>query len=104
MTTLVSDKYIVKFDSDYLFSRSAAAEKRKEIVDYYLFGNTTLWFDFSNVKSVSESYADELFGVLAATKGLDFFLDHVKVQTSKNDIAEALAIAIDRRCSSSAAA
>ena len=35
--------------------------------------------DFSSVRTVSDSFADEVFGVLAVEKGQDWFREHIKL-------------------------
>ena len=53
--------------------------------------------DLSVVESVSESYADELFGVLAARHGLPWFFEHVELHAVRESVARTIASAVRYR-------
>lgn len=55
--------------------------------------------DLTNVVSVSESYADELFAILIEQHGLEWFSDNIKLQyqPNSNDILLSIATAIRYR-------
>lgn len=61
-----------------LASRKSAAELRRQVVSH-VEGGAKVIIDLSHVASLSESYADELFGVLAEDLGLTEFFDVVSV-------------------------
>lgn len=63
----------ISFDSTDLASRSLAAQKRVE-VEALLQSGDGVQVDFRGVESISGSYADELFGVLAQKLGTDKFI------------------------------
>lgn len=79
----------------HLSSRDRAAELRAYLADLGL--KVTL--DFSNVVSVSSSFADELFGVLVLEHGIEWLRDHVDVKGAAPDVLRSLLKAIDRRVS-----
>jgi hypothetical protein len=53
--------------------------------------------DLSAVLSLSESYADELFGVLVARHGLEWFAGHVSVHGANPAVFRSIANAIRYR-------
>lgn len=60
-------------------------------------------FDLGEVGSISESFADQLFGVLVLERGFDFVFKHVKVINAADDVLRSIAIAMKRRRSFAAA-
>lgn len=91
----------VTLSGSYLYSRSEARRVRSD-VEELLNRGTPVCFDLSGVLSVSDSYADELFGVLAAKHGLDCLLDRVRLRTSDENVAASIAAVIKRRSEKSA--
>lgn len=90
-------------DTD-LASRQAAAELRAQIVQHVLTGSKQrASIDFSNVLSISESYADELFGVLALRYGLEWLTNSVVIHQASPFVFRAISNAIRQRLSSQAA-
>ncbi|MBP8071711.1 MAG: STAS-like domain-containing protein [Acinetobacter sp.] len=53
--------------------------------------------DLSGVDSISESYADEIFGVLVQEFGCDEILNKIQIKNAKEYVLENIAIVIDRR-------
>ncbi|TGM45985.1 STAS-like domain-containing protein [Leptospira vanthielii] len=53
----------IVFENQYLSSRENAAQKRSEVLSYLDDGRDII-FDLTGVKSISASYADELFAIL----------------------------------------
>jgi len=53
--------------------------------------------DLSGVDSISESYADEIFGVLVEEFGCDEILNKIQIKNAKEYVLENIAIVIDRR-------
>lgn len=60
-------------------SRSRAARLRAEVVREIANGTETVTLDFTDVRTVSESFADELFAVLVADYGDEWFRRHIIV-------------------------
>lgn len=79
-----------------LASRQAAARLRAAVEERALAG-VRVAIDFSTVLSLSESYADELFGVLVARNGLEWFADHLNVRGANPAVFRSIASAIRYR-------
>jgi hypothetical protein len=79
-----------------LASRRLAATERSKVLGM-ISDDERLVIDLVNVRSISESYADELFGVLVATFGLPAFLDRVKINNASDNVLRTIAVAINRR-------
>ena len=60
----------IKLPGTDLASRQTAATVRHNVASAVSSGNKVV-VDLSEIESVSYSYADELFGVIAATQGFD---------------------------------
>jgi hypothetical protein len=86
---------IILEDTD-LASRSAARQLRHTILQT-LGERPSIQLDLSAVQSISDSYADELFGVLCAQLGFDSFFTKVKIIGSNDSLNRAIAINIDNR-------
>lgn len=78
-------------------SRARAAQIRAEVVESSKAGRVVL--DFAGVRTISGSFADELFAVLAADNGEEWFREYIQVinlddcprETIREAIAERLA-------------
>ena len=90
---------VIKINIDYpdLSSRKTAALQRTELLNAIQRGPVVL--DLAAVESISDSYADELFGVIAAVHGLDWLSQHVKIAGAKEPVLRAIAVAVKRRIS-----
>lgn len=86
---------IIAFDKSDLASRRSAAVERKALEQALILGNIEV--DLIKVNSISESYSDELFGVLVAKYGLQNFLQRVKISNAKNSILKSIATVVQRR-------
>lgn len=86
------------FDRTDLASRALAAKERSSI-EALLSENERILIDLSNVASISESFADELFGVLVLRRGLDFVSQRVRFVNAKDPVLRSVAIAMQRRSS-----
>ena len=73
---------IFRIESTNHASRSSAAELRSSVEQTAVSQGTAL-VDLSAVISVSEAYADELFGVLVARHGLNWLVDHVRLHARR---------------------
>jgi hypothetical protein len=88
----------IKIADTDLASRQAAADLRAQVVQIVLSDNNNkVTLDFSNVLSISESYADELFGVLALRYGLEWLTNSVAIHHSSPFVFRAIASAIRQR-------
>lgn len=79
-----------------LASRNSAATVRYNVVNAVSSGKVAV-IDLSAVASVSYSYADELFGVLAATQGWDWFIKNVRIVGAREPVLRVIAEVINRR-------
>jgi len=86
----------LKLQGPDLSSRYAAAEQRRHVVALLRNGDSVV-VELTSVESISESYADELFGVLAAVYGLDWLRSNVKVEVSNEHVLRTIAVAIKKR-------
>lgn len=60
-------------------------------------GNDRVVFDFSSVFSVTNSFADEVFGRLASERGMDFLRVHTTFDDINREIALLIRAAMERR-------
>lgn len=91
----MNDYKIIIENSD-LASRQAAAELRFK-VERLAKSAQKIQLDFINVFSISESYADELFGVLAVRNSLDWLTEHVSILHADEATFRSIANAIRQR-------
>lgn len=82
-------------DTD-LGSRHAAA-KFRALVEKRALADGKLVVDLGAVLSFSESYADELFGVLVARYGLKWFVEHIAIRDADPAVFHVIASAIRYR-------
>ncbi|WP_052700082.1 STAS-like domain-containing protein [Methylocucumis oryzae] len=90
---------IIKPDGTDLASRFSARNLRYQVQQEA--ANNIVNIDLTNVISISESYADELFAVLVEENGLEWFSNRIKISFSQNSghISRVIATAIRRRLS-----
>jgi hypothetical protein len=86
----------IKIADTDLASRQAAAVLRAQIEGYVAAGEKVS-IDLGGVFSISESYADELFGVLALRYGLGWLSDNVAFHNQNHFVFRAIASAIRQR-------
>lgn len=86
------------FQRTDLASRSLAARERQSINEQ-LSASSRLVIDLKNVESISESFADELFGVLVLQRGLGYVTSHLKLINAAEHVLRSIAIAMQRRSS-----
>lgn len=79
-----------------LASRRSASQLRQDVEKELIAGHKVI-FDLSNIESISESYADELFGILTLTRGVEVFGTLVAVRGAKPNVMQSLARAIKER-------
>ena len=85
-----------------LANRVTAASERKRIEDAVSKGEHVV-IDYSNVVSLSGSYADELFGSLVKHHGAEFIKTSIKVIGASKDTARSIGVAIQNRMTAAAA-
>ncbi|AKV06148.1 hypothetical protein B723_06975 [Pseudomonas fluorescens NCIMB 11764] len=79
-----------------LASRTLASRERSSLYKL-LSDQDQVVIDLGDVASISESFADELFGVLVLEQGFDFVVNHVKIVNAADDVLRSIAIAMKRR-------
>lgn len=87
---------IITLPGTDLASRQTAATVRYNVANAVSSGNMVV-VDLSAVESLSYSYADELFGVIAATQGFDWLVEKVKIVNAKEHVLRVIAEVINRR-------
>ncbi len=87
---------IIKLPGTDLASRKAAAVERHKLAHQVASGNI-LVIDLSEVISISDSYADELFGVLAAANGLEWLVKNVRFRGASEAVLRSIAVVVTRR-------
>lgn len=85
------------FQHSDLASRTLASRERS-CLSKQLASCEQVVIDLKEVESISESFADELFGVLVMERGFDFVVQHVKIVNADDDVLRSIAIAMKRRC------
>ncbi|OAM51997.1 hypothetical protein A7981_00435 [Methylovorus sp. MM2] len=90
------DNIQIHIDGTDLSSRKTAAVVRQKILLAVSEGKT-ISIDLSDVHSISESYADEAFGVIVASQGLNWLVKNVQFQSEKDAVIKSIASAINRR-------
>lgn len=91
--------YQIEIDYSDLASRQAAARLRAEIESKVQAGEQVK-LNFHKVFSVSESYADELFGVLALRNGLSWLSENISIHGADAVVFRAIVSAIRQRLAS----
>jgi hypothetical protein len=83
--------------SSDLASRKLAIIERNRIEELISNKNVLVNLDMNTVFSISESYSDELFGVLVIRYGADSVLNSIKVLNAKEHVLISIAQVIKRR-------
>jgi hypothetical protein len=86
----------IKLIGPDLASRKTAAIERHKLLGHAATGNKVV-VDLSDVVSVSYSYGDELFGVLAAVQGWDWLSKTVRLESVNEHVLRVIAEVINRR-------
>lgn len=87
---------IISLPGTDLASRYTAATVRYNVASAVSAGNRVV-IDLSEIESVSYSYADELFGVIAAAQGFDWLIEKVKIVNAREHVLRVIAEVISRR-------
>jgi len=88
---------IISLPSSDLASRKLAIVERNKIESYIVQRSIKVRLDLSNVASISESYSDELFGVLVLKHGASKVLENVQLEGAKRHVLFSIAKVINRR-------
>ena len=80
-----------------LSSRSRASAVRNEILQAVDILGNRIAVDFDGVRTVSHSFADELFAVLILERGEVWFRENIEVRNAKPNVRYALLEAISER-------
>ena len=78
-----------------LASRKLAIIERNKIESYIK--DVLIKLDMANISSISESYSDELFGVLVLRYGIDTVLNAINVNNAKKHVLLSIAQVMNRR-------
>lgn len=89
-------KIAYKLPEGDLASRTLAIPQRQKIESLINEGSS-VDLDLSGVYSISESYADEILGVLVVKFGSTKVLSHIKVRNASPSILKSIAKVIQRR-------
>jgi hypothetical protein len=83
--------------SSDLASRRLAIIERNKIEKYIKNNSAIVSIDMTHVSSISESYSDELFGVLVIRYGAQNVLNCLKLNNAKKHVLLSIAQVIKRR-------
>lgn len=89
------DNIIPILGSD-LSSRKSAAIVRDHILKSVT-SDAKVTVDLSTVLSISESYADEAFGVLVVANGIEWFVLNIQLSAARDSVLKTIAQVIQRR-------
>ena len=90
------EAFAIKLTGSDLASRQTAAAERQRLLAQSVSGDR-IAVDLSQVETVSYSYADELFGVLVAVKGWEWFVQTISLVNANEHILRVIADVINRR-------
>lgn len=91
--------HIIKISETDLASRRSAAVLRSELEP--LLSATSVTLDLTRVVGISESYADELFGVLVRDLGIEQVLEHLHIRNAQPQVLRSIVHAIRQRLEAS---
>jgi len=86
----------IRIEGTDLASRAQASQLRNELI-HSLNRGSPITLDLSNVESISDSFADELFGVLSASLGIEEFFNKIKVIGVKKHLGRVIAVNVNIR-------
>lgn len=86
-----------RLPSGDLSSRRLAISQRRLLEDDIASPSVVVVLDLADVTSISESYADEIFGVLVSRFGLESVISHLKIQNASSFVLRSIASVMKRR-------
>lgn len=86
----------IHLPSGDLASRRLAIVERHKI-ETYLRDGVKVEVDLKEVESISESYSDELFGVLVAKHGISIVLNYLRIDNASTSALKSIATVMQRR-------
>ena len=89
-------EYIINFKQTDLASRTLARAYRND-VESNLRANFKIIIDLDGVLSISESFSDELFGVIVAKYGVNTLTSNIKIINVDNTTIRSIASVVNRR-------
>lgn len=90
------EKIVIVLPGESLASRKLASIERKKI-EHLIGGNVILHFDMKNIISISESYSDELFGVLVLNHGMEKVINSIRLENAETNTLASIASVMQRR-------
>jgi hypothetical protein len=97
LSTVCWVEVATEFGTD-LSSRTRANHLRQRIAAAIDSGCAPVTVDFSGVRTISTSFADEVFAVLIQERGEDWFTASIHIAASPEHITHAILNAIAARC------
>lgn len=89
---------LAKYGTD-LSSRSTGSQVRDSVLAGLALDTDTISIDCAGLRTLSESFADELFGILVAVHGKEWFRLHIRVVGMSDSARSTILRAIDARLS-----
>ena len=80
-----------------LSNRNTASSLRQSVLGAIESGCQIAQIDLSNVRTISDSFADELFVVMVESKDLDWFKEHISIIGANEGVRLTILEAIDQR-------
>jgi fructose 1,6-bisphosphatase len=78
-------------ESDFAGSRKIAEKVRKEIEDkLYIQNENGITLDFVGVEMITQSFGDEIIGIMTRIKGIDFIKNNIRLVNHNDDIKDIL--------------
>ncbi|MDE9429652.1 STAS-like domain-containing protein [Xenorhabdus bovienii] len=90
------NKIVFHLPDGDLASRHLAINERGKL-EPYIARSEKIYLDLSDVISISESYSDELFGILVVKYGFEHVLSSLKIENASRPILQSIAIVMKRR-------
>jgi len=72
-------------NSDFAGSRKSG-EKVREDIEIKLKEGRGITLDFSQINMITQSFGDEIIGILTRIKGIDFIKNNIRLVNSNDDI------------------
>ena len=82
-----------------LSSRDRAATLRERILEVADTIKSSVLIDLNGVRTISDSFADELFAVIISERSEEWFRDFIQIANASREVRLSILEAIDERCS-----